>query len=304
MNIARVFPETTIATPDDSSAYSCHGVGKQHRCAVPTLFTRDFDEVHISVTFTWHREHADWLAEQWKHVAPVKIGGPGYSNDPGSTFVPGMYMKHGYTITSRGCPNRCWFCSVWKRNPQLIELPITDGHIIQDDNLLACSDRHIKNVFKMLSRQSKQAHFPGGLEAALLREWHVDLLLKSRIGSLWFAYDEPSDLEPLIHARRLFNAVKFNRNKLYCYVLIGYPKDTMEAAADRLYRVWCEGFMPYAMLWRNTHGDRDTDWIHFNSPWNNPNTTSAMCIKRDYKEMRSHAAKKTLYFFSKMFTKK
>ena len=49
-----------------------------------------------------------------------------------------MYMKPGYVITSRGCPNRCWFCAVPKREGyQLRELPVTDGWIVADDNLLA-----------------------------------------------------------------------------------------------------------------------------------------------------------------------
>jgi len=278
--IIRVFPTRTAATPDDLLAFSCHGLGKKHVCAVPSMFTPKVDEVHISVAFSWDCDHAEWLAEQWKHIAPVKIGGPGYSNDPGSSFVPGMYMKNGFVITSRGCPNRCWFCSVWKREPSLIELPITDGHIVQDDNLLACSNQHIEAVFQMLQRQPQRAELRG-LEARLLREWHIELFLKTRIDSLWFAYDEPDDLEPLVNAGKLLKAAGFNCNKMYCYVLVGHPKDTMGDAEKRLYRAWKEGFMPFAMLWRNKKGYRDPEWVTFAWPWCRPAAARSICMKND-----------------------
>ena len=103
--IIRVFPRKTKATPDDALAY----FGPPDQLA-------EADEVHVSVTFTYDMAFAEYLAEQWKHVAPVKIGGVAYGNR-GEEFVPGRYIKPGYIFTSRGCPRRCWFCSAWKRDP-------------------------------------------------------------------------------------------------------------------------------------------------------------------------------------------
>jgi hypothetical protein len=79
-------------------------------------------------------------------------------------------LKKGYVITSRGCPNRCWFCSVWRREGEVIrELPVTDGWNVLDDNLLVCSENHIRAVFAMLARQRRMPLFTGGLEAAWLK---------------------------------------------------------------------------------------------------------------------------------------
>ena len=97
MKIARVFPSQTAATPDDDLAFVDCG---------PGMFPPVVDQVHISVAFTWQRQRAEELAEMWRHIAPVQIGGPGWSNEPGADFEPGMYLKRGYVITSRGCPNR------------------------------------------------------------------------------------------------------------------------------------------------------------------------------------------------------
>jgi hypothetical protein len=136
--IIRVFPGKTNATPDDADV---------RIRALPTLFD-EADKVHVSVTFTWDMQWAEFAAKQWSAVAPVSVGGPAY-NETGGDFVPGRYMKRGYVITSRNC----WLCSVPKREGnKLRELPITDGWIVTDDNLLACSEKHISGVFEMLKR--------------------------------------------------------------------------------------------------------------------------------------------------------
>ena len=107
------------------------------------------DEVHVSVTFTADKPKAEWLAKQWQDIAPVKVGGVAYG-DRGDDFIPGKYIKHGYTFTSRGCPERCWFCSVWKRDPQVRLLPIQDGWNVLDDNILACPEDHFRATISML----------------------------------------------------------------------------------------------------------------------------------------------------------
>lgn len=239
--IARVFPRRTKATPTDPLAF----IGP------PPMFLPDISEVHVSVAFTWDMSYAEKLAKMWEPIAPVKMGGPAF-DQPGGEFVPGRYLNPGYVITSRGCPNRCWFCSVWRREPELIELPIVDGHNVLDDNLLACSDHHINAVFRMLKRQKEKITFTGGLEAALLKPWHVNLINSIRLKRLYFAFDTPDDWEPLNDALNTLseNGFRVNRTQVRCYVLIGYPKDTITKARERLEAVLSLGIDPAAMLWR------------------------------------------------------
>lgn len=262
MKIIRVFPRRTNATPDDDLAI----VGR-----TPGFFD-EADEVHVSVTWTYDLPVAERLAKQWAHVAPVKIGGPATGEKSGE-FVPGMYVKRGYVITSRGCPNRCWFCSVWKREGNIRELPITDGWNVLDDNLLACSDEHIKKVFEMLKRQKTKAQFTGGLEAARLTDWHIDLLADLKPARIFFAYDTPDDYEPLlIAARKIFNAGILSpaSNNVRAYVLVGYKGDTISAAEKRLMDVLKTGMFPMAMVFRDYTGYRDPLWVKFAWPWSRP----------------------------------
>lgn len=257
----RLFPRKTKATPDDQDVVINRGPGFFDEC----------DSVEISVSFTWDIPVADKLEKQWKYVAPVKIGGPALGAK-GEDFVPGRYVKNGYVITSRGCPNNCWFCSVPKREGPLRELPVTNGWNVLDDNLLACSDMHINRVFDMLAKQKQKPEFTGGLEAARLKRWHVDRILFLKPSQMFFAYDTPDDFEPLVQAAKMFyeSGLSKKSHALRAYVLIGWPKDTFDAAEKRLNDTLKLGVTPMAMLYRNTSGETQRDWRKLQRMWARP----------------------------------
>lgn len=265
MSVARVFPRKTTASPDDALAF--FGPPSNN-------ISHSIDQVHISVTFTYDIDRAKELASAWENVAPVIIGGPAL-DDPGGNFVPGMYVKRGYVITSRGCPNNCWFCSVHKREGDIRELPITYGHNLLDSNILACSDKHIGQVFSMLKGNGEPVQLTGGLEAKLLTHQHVCMLWDLRPVSMFFAYDTPDNLDPLIRAGELLRFANFTRSHLRCYVLIGYQRDTFEEAEKRLIEAWTAGFLPMAMLWKNKTGCEDQEWRRFQRTWARPPATKA-----------------------------
>ena len=266
--IARVFPRRTNATPTDALAF----------CDEPPLFIpEEVTEVHVSVAFSYDLPRAEWLARSWERTGlPVTIGGPA-TGSRGEEFVPGRYLQDGYTITSRGCPNRCWFCSVWRREGATVrELPITDGWNVLDDNLLACSETHIRATFAMLQRvkraRRKRPEFTGGLEAARLQPWHVDLLVALRPGQVFFAYDTPDDYEPLVAAAALLQAggLMDRKHRLRAYVLIGYPGDTTTAAEQRLRATFALGIWPAAMVYRDNHGTTALDFRRLARLWFRP----------------------------------
>lgn len=271
MKLIRVFPRRTKATPTDNLALT----------RAPELLD-EADEVHVSVAFTWDIPVAEKLAEQWKWVAPVKVGGPAYEKQGQLyplDFVPGRYIKQGYTFTSRGCPRRCWFCSVWKRIPEATPIPnFADGWNVLDDNLLACQRDHVEAVFAMLHRQKRRISFTGGLEALSLQDYQVDLLagLPAK-PNCFFAYDPGDEFEVLQSAARRLLAAGFTEcsHRLRCYVLIGHPKDTFEDALKRLNDIKGLGFTPMAMLWKpegksDQKYARGADWQKFQKVWARP----------------------------------
>lgn len=265
--IIRVFPRKTRATPRDELSAIDREPG----------FFDEADEVHVSVTFTYDRARAEQLAERWRWVAPVRIGGVAYGDDS-LEFIPGRYIRPGYTITSRGCPRRCWFCGVWKKWPQPNLLPIHDGWNVLDDNLLACPREHVEAVFAMLRSQGRRVEFTGGLEALSLEDYQVDLLAGLRPQPIcFFAYDPGDAFETLESAARRLVAAGFRTagHRLRCYVLVGHPKDTLEAADRRLRDMVAIGFTPFAMRWRPETPSQERyapgpEWRRFQRSWARP----------------------------------
>lgn len=255
----RVFPRRTKWTPTDELAF----VGD------PPLWLPDKQPVKVSVTFTWDIPEGQRLKRAWGcFYSDVEIGGPAF-DDMGLDFVPGRFIKKGVTITSRGCIRNCDFCLVPKREGRIRELPIKDGWIVQDNNLLACSSEHIESVFEMLRRQPKPIEFTGGLDARIFSRWIVDLLKTIQVGKMWFAADNCVGF-PLVDAAPLLE--DFPRDKKCCYVLIGFGDDTIADAEKRLRHVYELGFMPFAMLYRgpNGEGHKSREWKQFQRTWCRP----------------------------------
>ena len=255
MRILRVFPRSTLATPDDTRAF----VGDPPlECMRPDPAT--IDEVHISVAFTWDIERAYRLVKAWGEFYPiVKIGGPALG-DPGGEFVPGRYLKAGYVITSRGCANSCDHCQVSDREGELRTLEIRRGWIVQDNNLLACPSDHIDAVFKMLAGQDRRISFLGGLEARRLTPSIATRICQLRLGQVVTAYDR---LEQRNYVKA---AIGFLRaaggwsdataiTRLGCYVLVGFDGDSISAAIDRLEWILSMGCRPFPMFYQPA-GDR------------------------------------------------
>ncbi|MFH2075843.1 MAG: hypothetical protein ABIJ57_10955 [Pseudomonadota bacterium] len=258
----RVFPERTSYTPTDALAF----VGD------PSLFRPPEQSVMVSVTFSWDKPEGERLARSWRRFyKDVRIGGPAY-DDPGMTFTPGVFTKHGITFTSRGCPNRCPWCVVPKREGQLRLLPISDGWIVNDNNLLACPRQHIEAVFKMLEHQPNGPVFRGGLEAGLLEKWHVNAIeALPRKATYWLACDSDDGIEPLKRAAKLLQGI--SRGRLRCYTMIGF-KEGPDDAEKRLREVWSIGFIPHAQVFRKPNTDHrlpsDPEWQRLQRNWSRP----------------------------------
>lgn len=254
MRIARIFPTRTSMSPQDLNAYF----------GPPELFMPHYDEIHISVTFTWDLEKSEWLKKQWEQIAPVKIGGPAIDGEPRNGFKAGQYLKQGVTITSRGCPNCCPWCFV---NQDLIELDcFPAGNIIQDNNLLACSKPHLDRVFQMLSKQ-KQIDFRGGLEPSRITDEIIERLRGLSIYQLWLSYDHPNAEKPL---KKVIEKLKkhFRRNQIRCYVLIGYYDDSLSKAESRLRKVLEFGALPFAMRYRTPQTNWKNSFLFNERSWN------------------------------------
>ena len=215
--IIRVFPNRTTFTPTDDYVF----------IGLPPLryFIPEHVEVHISCTFTWDKAYCERLAYEWEGATnkPVKLGGPAYGS-PIDNFTPGMYTKPNIIFTTRGCNNQCPWCAVRSREGPLKEMPIHPGNIVQDNNFLQASRAHKDKTFAML-RTQRGICFKGGLQADLIDSHFINNITSLRISELWLACDTDADLPRFKTAAEKLARAGFNRNKIYCYALIGDDMD-------------------------------------------------------------------------------
>ena len=232
---------------------------------LPDFFTPKYNEIHISITFTWDLPKVEQLKREWNLYGKVKIGGPAL-NSFANSFKPKMYVKEGCVFTSRGCIRNCPWCFVPKREGKIRELSIQEGNIIMDNNLLACSKSHIRKVIQMLKTQ-RQISFNQGLDSRLMTDEFVEDIRGLRIKDIWMAMDYEGAEKPL---KKAVNKLKkyFKRDKIRCYVLIGYYGDTLEKAESRLRKAWNIGTLPFSMRYRTPESQWEGTYLFTERPWN------------------------------------
>lgn len=264
-NIIRVFPRKTNMTPNDPYAFT----------GDPPLWRPEASRVYVSVTFTWDIEEGRRLQEAWGQYYPTRIGGPAMGGKPDG-FAPGFYLKYGVTITSRGCNNRCPWCLVSEVEGKLYTIPISPGHIVQDNNLLQCPTSHRRAVFQMLDSQPRAAVLAGGLDARLITDEIAEELRGLRIHQVFLAADTEAALKPL--AKAIGKLSFLPRQKLRCYVMIAYNGETIEQAEARLVRVWELGAMPFAQLYQppDHYIKYSHEWKALGRTWSRPAAMKAL----------------------------
>jgi hypothetical protein len=237
--VLRVFPRRTSMTPRDDLV----AIGE------PGLWRPPADEVHVSVAFSWDVEEGRRLAAAWREFYPVvKVGGPAIDGE-GDGFQPGLYLRQGVTITSRGCPRHCPWCIV---RPPVRLLSVAPGWIVQDNNLLATGRAHLGRVFAMLRAQKHPVTLAGGLDARLLKTWMAEEIRSLRVTQVFLAADRDDALPDLRHALGLLSFLP--RWKKRCYVLWGFQDEPLESGEGRCRLVWEAGAIPFAQLYQPPEG--------------------------------------------------
>ncbi|MBA7589480.1 hypothetical protein ES708_31565 [subsurface metagenome] len=247
--ILRVFIRRTSQTPVDDYV----------RIGMPDLFrTKNIDEIHISVIFSWDIEKALELQKDYLQYYPkVLVGGPAFFNNPYTydpRFFSGRYVKRGITITTRGCNNNCPWCLVPKNEGKFKEINIELGNVIQDNNILLANKNHLQRVFQMLKGQ-KRIRFLGGLDKRLLKNWHIEEIRSLRIEELWFSFDSWDNKKEFLKVIEKLGNSGFKRNQIRCYVLAGF-NEPIRASEDRLRFVYECGALPYIQVYQPISGKK------------------------------------------------
>ena len=239
------------------------------------------DRIYITSLFTWDLPIVARTTRAFKNNFPeaeIKIGGVAASAIPKyveketgikphvgilkdiDTCTPDYHLsketkelKESMVFTQRGCPHKCKYCVVRMIEPNYYELKgwekaISDDKpkiVVFDNNILKASKSHINHVFNVLNNTEKPFDINSGFDVFLFKKEHAEIIAKSKIHPIRFAFDKMSQEKPLIKAVGLCKKAGINLETIRVYVLYNYTDDLKEARyrAEKVIKLGCKPFV-------------------------------------------------------------
>jgi hypothetical protein len=193
-------------------------------------FFEHYDIVFKSKVFTFTQDNGFVI-----DADSVVHGGTGYNDDyelpeyvdktqPDYSIYPNI--KHAYGFLTRGCPNKCSWCVVPRKEGNIRPYDDIDdilqnrkSAILMDNNVLA-SDWGIKQIEKIIKLRVK-VDFNQGLDARLIDEPMAKLLSKVRwLSPLRMSCDTDAMINKVVEATKRLRNNKCTPSNYFVYVLV------------------------------------------------------------------------------------
>lgn len=242
------------------------------------------DRVYMSKVFSFTPDY-----EYFVNSKEIRIGGTGYYYPDGGEPLPqeiehaypdyGIYgiTNTAYGFLTRGCPRRCEFCIVGSKEgiksqkvADLKEFWRGQKEIkLLDPNLLAAKEH--EELLQQLANCGALVDFTQGLDARLLTETNIGLIMKIRLKMIHFAWDNITDENKIIPKLKLFKEITgTDKRKAVVYVLTNF-NSTFEEDLYRVYTIRALGMTPYIMIYeKQTAPQRAKDlqnWVNNRFIW-------------------------------------
>ena len=202
-----------------------------------------YDKVYQSKIFTFSEDCNETFD------CEIERGGTGYdlrkelpedieNCNPDYSIYPNLDKKVAYGFLTRGCPNKCAWCVVPKKEGAVrpyrdVEEIAVDGRtnlILMDNNILA-SDYGLEQIEKIV-RKGYRVDFNQALDARLVTDDIAQLLAKVRwLTAIRFGCDTPKQIGECERAMALINKHRGKPMPYLMYTMIGRD---MKEAYERL----------------------------------------------------------------------
>lgn len=199
----------------------------------------EYDIVYMSKIFSFTPDYGQWITNA-KHI---RKGGTGYDLYsvlpeemefvvPDYSIYPSIDNKTAYGFLTRGCPNKCKWCVVPRKEGNIrpymdVDDVAVDGRtnlVLMDNNVLAC-DYGLKQIQKIIYRQYR-VDFNQALDARLVTDDIAKLLAKVRwIDVIRFGCDTPRQIEECEEAMKMIDSYRKNPAQYLMYTMIGNDFD-------------------------------------------------------------------------------
>ena len=231
MNIALLPVDSTYSNLALMKLSAWH---KQHGDTVQWYNPLDqYDKVYMAKVFSFTPDYGYYI-----NADEVEKGGTGYDLhkvlpkaidriQPDYTIYPQIDTKTAYGFLTRGCPNRCKWCIVPKKEGSIT--PYMDVHeiavdgrtnlILMDNNILA-SDYGLEQI-EEITRRKYRVDFNQGLDARLVTDDIARLLAKVKlIKRIRFGCDTPQQIAECERAISLLEKHGYRGEYfLYCILM-------------------------------------------------------------------------------------
>ena len=189
-----------------------------------------YDKVYIAKVFSFTPDHGYYI-----NADQVEKGGTGYDiskNLPKEIdrAYPDYSLygidKEAYGFLTRGCPNRCKWCVVPKKEGNITpymdieEVAGNRKHVILMDNNVLASEYGLQQIEKIIS-MGLRIDFNQGLDARLVTDDIAKLLARVKwIKRIRFGCDTPGQIAEVERAAKLIDKYGFKGEYfLYCILM-------------------------------------------------------------------------------------
>lgn len=206
--------------------------------------TKHYDIVYMSKIFNYTKDF-----EGTVHADRVVRGGTGYDIHstlpetmeyltPDYSIYPDIDSRTAYGFLTRGCPNRCKWCVVPRKEGPVrpymdVDEVATEGRdrlVLMDNNILAC-EYGLQQIDKIAER-GYRVDFNQALDARLVTEDVARRLAKVRwLNNIRFGCDTPKQIQECERAMKLIDGFRGRPAYYLMYTMIG---DDFEEAVGRL----------------------------------------------------------------------
>lgn len=226
-----------------------------------------YDKVYMAKVFSYTPDYGYYI-----NAVEIEKGGTGYDISkklpdhidrlqPDYSLYPTIDDKTAYGFLTRGCPNKCKWCVVPKKEGQIapymdIEEIAINGRkeiILMDNNILA-SDYGLQQIEKII-RMKLKVDFNQALDARLVTPETAELLAKVKwIKRIRFGCDTPAQIAECERATSLIDKYGYKGEYFFYCILMNDFKESFNRVNH--WRQRGRRYLPHAQPYRDINNPR------------------------------------------------
>lgn len=263
-----------------------------------------YDKVYAAKVFTFTPDYGFYI-----HAEDVEYGGTGIDIhktlpseidkcQPDYSLYPSIDRKTAYGFLTRGCPNKCKWCVVPKKEGNIknymdVDEIAIDGRnrlVLMDNNVLA-SDYGLMQIEK-IAKKRYHVDFNQGLDARLVTEEIAKLLAKVKwIKRIRFGCDNYKQIEDCERATELIDKYGYKGEYFFYCILLDDFKESFNRVNH--WREKGRRFIPHAQPYRDLNNSRQIipQWQKDLAGWADKKWIFKTCEFKDFEPRKGFKCK-------------